>query len=98
VFHTIGGNIRCQRYYNGIDPEKEAQLFLFQTTLLKEITGSLKRYQIVSFIGQGAGKSYDSAELGDVITINNNRRRTIYLKSKLAFFESGIAEVDKVQS
>jgi len=95
VFYNLG-NIDVNGIINGIDPEKEAQLFSFSDYITQGDYRELKTVSNSIIIGQGAAKVM-SAELGDVITITNTEGEQFTLKV-VGFFESGIAEVDKVQS
>jgi lipoprotein-releasing system permease protein len=95
VFYNLG-NIDVNGIINGIDPEKEAQLFSFSDYITQGDYRELKTISNSIILGQGAAKVM-SAELGDVITITNTDGEQFTLKV-VGFFESGIAEVDKVQS
>ncbi|WP_047415699.1 FtsX-like permease family protein [Cellulophaga sp. Hel_I_12] len=95
VFYNLG-NIDVNGIINGIDPEKEAQLFSFSDYITQGNYKELKTVTNSIILGQGAAKVMN-AELDDIITITNTEGEQFTLKV-IGFFESGIAEVDKVQS
>lgn len=95
VFYNLG-NIDLNGIINGIDTEKEAQLFSFSDYVTEGSYKKLKTIPNSILLGQGAAKLIN-AKIDDVITITSTEGEQFVLKV-VGFFESGIAEVDKVQS
>lgn len=95
VFYNLG-NIDLNGIINGVDTEQEAKLFSFRDYVMG---GDYKELKIIPnsiILGQGAADIM-RAKIGDIITITSTEGEQFSLKV-IGFFQSGIAEIDKVQS
>ncbi|WP_372755074.1 ABC transporter permease [Mariniflexile sp.] len=95
VFYNLG-NIDLNGIINGVDTEKESKLFSFSDYV---VGGNAQDLKIVSnsiILGSGAADIM-RAKLGDIITVTSTEGEQFNLKI-VGFFQSGIAEIDKVQS
>lgn len=95
VFYNLG-NIDLNGIINGVDTEQEAKLFSFSDYVMD---GDYKELKIIPnsiILGQGAADIM-SAKIDDIITITSTEGEQFSLKV-IGFFQSGIAEIDKVQS
>lgn len=95
VFYNLG-NIDLNGIINGIEPEMEAKLFAFDYYITQGSSKDLITVSNSIILGQGAAKTM-RAKVGDIITITSTEGEQFSLRV-IGFFESGIAEVDKVQS
>ncbi|GHC59257.1 ABC transporter permease [Ulvibacter litoralis] len=95
VFYNLG-NIDLNGIINGIEVDQEAKLFAFGDYIIE---GNYQELDIVSnsiILGQGVADVIN-AELGDIITVTSTEGEQFSLKV-IGFYESGISEIDKVQS
>jgi len=95
VFYNLG-NIDLNGIINGIDTEQESRLFAFDDYVLEGESKDLMTVSNSILLGKGA---YDimGAKIGDIITITSTEGEQFSLKV-VGYFQSGIAEIDKVQS
>jgi len=95
VFYTLG-NIDLNGIINGIEVDQEAKLFAFGDYI---VDGNYQELQIISngiILGQGVAEVIN-AKLGDIITVTSSEGEQFPLRV-LGFFQSGISEIDKLQS
>jgi len=95
VFYNLG-NIDLNGIINGIEVTQEAKLFAFDDYVIE---GNYKELQIISnsiILGKGVAELIN-AKLGDMITVTTTEGEQFSLKV-IGFFQSGLAEIDKVQS
>ncbi|MEH6764602.1 MAG: FtsX-like permease family protein [Aequorivita antarctica] len=95
VFYNLG-NIDLNGIINGVDTEKEEKLFSFSDYV---IDGDYKELKIIPnsiILGKGAADIM-MAKIGDIITVTSTEGEQFSLKV-IGFFQSGIADIDKVQS
>jgi lipoprotein-releasing system permease protein len=95
VFYNIG-SIDLTGVINGIDPDEENRLFLFNDYVAKGNYLDLKNIPNSIILGKGVAEKM-AANLGDVIQVTTSKGERIQLKV-VGFFQSGIQELDKVQS
>ncbi|EPR69475.1 ABC transporter permease [Cyclobacterium qasimii] len=95
VFYNLG-NIDLNGIINGVDPEKEAAFFSFNDYVFDGKPLDLKNVSNSIILGQGAADIM-RAKVGDNITVTSTEGEQFSLKV-IGFFQSGIAEIDKVQS
>lgn len=95
VFYNLG-NIDLNGIINGVNPEKETELFAFNDYVFGGKPKELATIQNSIILGQGAADKM-SAKVGDMITVTSTEGEQFSLKV-VGFFQSGIAEIDKVQS
>lgn len=95
VFYNLG-NIDLNGIINGVDTEKESQLFAFSDYVFGGNPQELKTTSNSIILGQGAASTMQ-AKVGDIITVTSTEGEQFSLKV-IGFFQSGIAEIDKVQS
>ena len=95
VFYNLG-NIDLNGIINGIDPEQENKLFSFNDYVIDGNYYELKTVSNSIILGKGAANIM-RAEVGDMITVTSTSGEQFSLKV-IGFFQSGIAEIDKVQS
>jgi lipoprotein-releasing system permease protein len=95
VFYNYG-NIDLNGIINGVDVEQEVKLFAFKDYITE---GNYKDLETISnsiILGQGAAEVIN-ASIGDIITVTSTEGEQFSLKV-VGFFQSGMAEIDKVQS
>ena len=95
VFYNVG-NIDLMGVINGIDVEAEARLFLFKDYVTEGNYIDLKNIPNSIILGKGAAESM-LANIGDVIQVTTVKGELVQLKV-VGYFQSGIQELDKVQS
>jgi lipoprotein-releasing system permease protein len=95
VFYNLG-NIDLNGFINGIDVNQEAKLFNFEANVIDGDFKDLKNRPNSIIIGKGVADKM-LAKKGDIITITSANGEQFSLKI-VAFYQSGIAEIDKVQS
>ncbi|MCI2230049.1 ABC transporter permease [Polaribacter sp. MSW13] len=95
VFYNLG-NIDLNGIINGVDVDKEAELFSFNDYVVGGNLQKLKTTLNSIILGQGAANTM-RAKVGDIITVTSTEGEQFSLKV-VGFFKSGIAEIDKVQS
>ncbi len=95
VFYNLG-NIDLNGIINGVEPAQEAKLFSFDDYVNDGNSRGLKTVANSIILGQGAAKIM-RAKVGDIITVTTTEGERFSLKV-IGFFQSGIAEIDKVQS
>jgi lipoprotein-releasing system permease protein len=95
VFYNVG-NVDLTGVINGVDVEAEARLFKFGDYVPKGNIQDLKNIPNSIILGKGAADKM-LASIGDVIQVTTPRGDRQSLKV-VGFFQSGIADLDKVQS
>jgi lipoprotein-releasing system permease protein len=95
VFYNLG-NIDLNGIINGVEVDQEAKLFAFGDYIIE---GNYQELHIISnsiILGKGVADVIN-AKLGDMITVTTIEGEQFSLKV-IGFFQSGISEIDKVQS
>jgi len=95
VFYNVGV-VNLTGIINGIDVEAESKLFLFSDYVIEGNYSSLKNIPNSIILGKGAATTM-LAEIGDIIQVTSPKGLRVQLKV-VGFFQSGIRELDKVQS
>lgn len=95
IFYNVGA-INLTGVINGIDVDAENRLFTFQDYVVQGKTIDLKNTPNSIILGIGAAKKM-LVQIGDNIQITTSDGTRFPLKV-VGFFQSGIDEVDKVQS
>ncbi len=95
VFYTVG-SIDLAGSINGIEVEAENKLFYFQDYVVAGNIFDLKNTPNSIILGKGAAEKM-MVQIGDMIQITNNKGEIFPLKV-VGFFQSGLSEIDKVQS
>lgn len=95
VFYNIGA-VNIGGIVNGIDVEEEKRLFFFDDYVVKGDSKDLDRVSNSIIIGKGVADKL-LADVGDVIQISTIQGEIMKLKV-VGLFQSGVAELDKVQS
>jgi lipoprotein-releasing system permease protein len=95
VFYNVG-LVNLTGLINGIDVDAENKLFAFSEYITAGNFEDLKNIPNSIILGK-AGAEKMMVEIGDVIAVTNPRGDRIPLKV-VGLFESGIQELDKVQS
>ena len=95
VFYNLG-NIDLNGMINVTDPEQEAKLFAFNDYIIMGNSKDLETISNSIILGKGAADIMQ-AKIGDRIMVNSPQGEQFSLKV-IGFFESGMAEMDKVQS
>jgi lipoprotein-releasing system permease protein len=81
---------------NGIEVEAENKLFFFQDYVVAGNIYDLKNTPNSIILGKGAAEKM-LVQIGDMIQITNNKGEIFPLKV-VGFFQSGLSDIDKVQS
>jgi lipoprotein-releasing system permease protein len=95
IFYNVGA-VNLTGVINGIDVDAENRLFTFQDYVVEGKTLDLKNTPNSIILGIGAAKKI-LVQLGDNIQITTPTGERFQLKV-VGFFQSGIEEIDKVQS
>ncbi|GGG97884.1 membrane protein [Polaribacter pacificus] len=95
VFYNLG-NIDLNGIINGIDVYQEAKLFAFSDYITAGNYHELETVSNSIILGQDAAEIMN-AKIGEVITVTSTQGEQFSLKV-IAFFQSGMSEIDKVQS
>jgi lipoprotein-releasing system permease protein len=95
IFYNVGA-INLTGVINGIDVDAENRLFTFQNYVVQGETIDLKNTPNSIILGIGAARKM-LAQIGDNIQITTSDGTRFPLKV-VGFFQSGIEEIDKVQS
>lgn len=95
IFYNVGA-INLTGVINGIDVDAENKLFTFQDYVVEGKTTDLKNTPNSIILGIGAAKKM-LVNIGDNIQITTSNGTRFQLKI-VGFFQSGIDEIDKVQS
>ena len=95
IFYNVG-NINLTGIINGIDVDAENSLFTFQDYVVEGKTIDLKNTPNSIILGIGASKKM-LVQVGDNIEITTSTGIRFSLKV-VGFFQSGVDELDKVQS
>ena len=95
VFYNVGA-IDLTGVINGIDVEEETRLFFFKNYVVGGNYLDLKNTPNSIILGMGAAEKM-MANIGDMIQVTTSKGDQVQLKV-VGFFQSGIQEVDKVQS
>jgi len=95
VFFNVG-SIDLTGIVNGIDPVEENRLFMFKDYVTTGNFMDLKNTPNSIILGKGAAEKM-LANIGDVIQVTTSKGEKMQMKV-VGYFQSGIQEVDKVQS
>jgi lipoprotein-releasing system permease protein len=95
VFYNLG-NIDLNGTINGIDVDQESRLFAFSDYVIAGNYRDLKTTPNSIILGKGAAEKM-IAKTGDIISVTTTSGEQFPLKV-VGLFQSGIAELDKVQS
>jgi len=95
IFYNVGA-INLTGVINGIDVDEENRLFTFQDYVVEGKTIDLKNTPNSIILGKGAARKM-LVQMGDNIQITTSNGTRFPLKI-VGFFQSGIEEIDKVQS
>ncbi|MEO6303984.1 MAG: ABC transporter permease, partial [Bacteroidia bacterium] len=95
VFYNVG-TTNLTGVINGIDVEEEDKLFLFQSYVTEGNYLDLKTISNSIILGKGAADNM-LINVGDKIQVTTTKGDQIQLKV-VGFFQSGISELDKIQS
>jgi lipoprotein-releasing system permease protein len=95
VFYNVGP-IDLTGTINGIDVDEENRLFYLSTYVTSGNFIDLKNIPNSIILGKGAADKM-MASIGDVIQVTTTKGERVALKV-VGYFQSGIAEIDKVQS
>ncbi len=95
IFYNVGA-IDLTGVINGVDIENENKLFSFKDYVTSGNYIDLKNIPNSIILGKGAAEKM-LANIGDVIQVTTTKGERIHLKV-VGYFESGILEIDKVQS
>ncbi|MEI6817080.1 MAG: FtsX-like permease family protein [Bacteroidota bacterium] len=95
VFYTLG-NIDLNGVINGVDAEQEAKLFCFKDYVSGGNYYDIKNISNSIILGIGAANKM-LAKVGDIIIVTTPSGEQFPLKV-VGYFQSGIADYDKVQS
>ncbi|MBL0308890.1 MAG: ABC transporter permease [Bacteroidetes bacterium] len=95
AFYNLG-KIDLNGVINGVDVEQEAKLFSFNDYVTGGNYYDLKNISNSIILGKGAADKM-LAKVGDIIIVTTTGGEQFPLKV-VGFFQSGIAELDKVQS
>jgi lipoprotein-releasing system permease protein len=95
IFYRVGA-LQLGGVINGIDPEEENRLFLFESYVTNGQYFDLKNVPNSIILGKGAADKI-LANIGDVIQITTGQGETVSLKV-VGYFQSGLQDLDNVQS
>lgn len=95
VFYNVGAT-NLNGLINGIDVEEENKLFLFSNYVVEGNFYSLNNIPNSIILGKTAAETM-LADIGDMVQITTTRGDRLQLKV-VGFFQSGINDIDKVQS
>jgi lipoprotein-releasing system permease protein len=95
VFYNVGA-IDLTGVINGVNVDEEARLFKFKDYVTAGNYIDLKNIPNSIILGKGAAEKM-LANLGDVVQVTTSKGERMQLKV-VGYFQSGIQEVDKVQS
>jgi lipoprotein-releasing system permease protein len=95
VFYNVG-TIDLTGVINGIDVEAENKLFMFQDYVSSGNYSDLKNIPNSIILGKGAAEKMLTS-IGDIIQVTTAKGEIMQLKV-VGFFQSGIQDIDKVQS
>lgn len=95
VFYNVG-TIDITGVVNGIDVEKESRLFAFLDYITAGDAVDLNNVSNSIILGKGAADRM-LAEIGDVIQVTTAQGNRVQLKV-VGYFQSGLGDVDNVQS
>jgi lipoprotein-releasing system permease protein len=95
VFYNVG-SVELTGIINGIDVESENKLFSFSDYVTAGNYADLKNMSNSIILGKAAADKM-MALVGDIIQVTTSKGERLQLKV-VGYFESGLQEVDKVQS
>ncbi|MBC7883999.1 MAG: ABC transporter permease [Saprospiraceae bacterium] len=95
VFYNVGP-IEMTGVINGVDVVSEQNLFFFDDYVVEGSAHDLQNIPNSIILGKSAAEKM-LARVGDIIQVTSNTGKQFPLKV-VGFFQSGIAEIDKVQS
>jgi lipoprotein-releasing system permease protein len=95
VFYNVG-TIDLTGVINGIDPDEENRLFMFSDYVTRGNYLDLKNIPNSIILGKGVADKM-AANIGDVVQVTTSKGERLQLKV-VGFFQSGLQDLDKVQS
>jgi len=95
VFYNVG-DVDLGGLIEGIDVEEESKLFLFKDYVTSGNYLDLKNVSNCIILGKGVAEKM-LADIGDIIQVTTSKGERVSLKV-VGYYQSGIAELDKVQS
>ncbi|MES2589925.1 MAG: FtsX-like permease family protein [Bacteroidota bacterium] len=95
VFYNIGAT-DLTGVINGIEPEEENRLFKFEEYIVEGNYIDLKNIPNSVILGKALAQKM-LAEVGDIVQVTTSQGERVQLKV-VGFFQSGLQELDKVQS
>ncbi len=95
VFYNVG-SIDLTGVINGIDPDEENRLFMFNDYVTQGNYLDLKNIPSSIILGKGVADKM-AANIGDVIQVTTSKGERMQLKV-VGLFQSGLQDLDKVQS
>lgn len=95
VFYNVGA-VRLNGIINGIQPDQEKRLFLFQDYVTVGDVNDLARVSGGIILGKDIAEKI-MASAGDVVYVTTSMGATIPLKV-VGYFQSGLREIDQVNS
>ena len=95
IFYNVGV-INLTGVINGIDVDEESRLFTFEDYIIQGKAEHLKNTPNSIILGIGVARKM-LVQIGDVIQVTTSRGTRFQLKV-VGLFQSGIEEIDKVQS
>ena len=95
VFYNVGA-VDITGVINGIDPEVEKKLFVFDDYIPAGNAMDIKNVPNSIILGIGAAEKM-MVNIGDNVQVTTSKGERVSLKI-VGFFQSGIQEIDKVQS
>ena len=95
VFYNVGA-VDITGVINGIDPEVEKKLFVFDDYVPKGNVMDIKNVPNSIILGKGAADKM-LVGIGDNVQVTTSKGERVSLKV-VGFFQSGIQDIDKVQS
>lgn len=95
IFYNLGA-VRINGIINGIQPEQEKRLFVFQDYVTVGHASDLDRVSGGIILGKDIADKMTAA-IGDVIYVTTTTSATIPLKV-VGYFQSGLREIDQVNS
>ncbi len=95
VFYNAG-NVRLNGVIDGIDVEGEKEFYAFDDYMVAGNSIDIETVSNSIIVGTGVADNL-MAEVGDIIQVTNSRGEIIKLKV-VGMYQSGMADIDKVQS
>ncbi len=95
VFYNVGAT-DLTGVINGVEPEEENRLFKFSEYIVEGNYIDLKNIPNSVILGKGLAQKM-LTEMGDIVQVTTAQGQIVQLKV-VGFFQSGLQELDKVQS